>query len=117
MGDVVERYLECVGRTHDWDALRDCLTDDVVRIGPYGDAYEGKEAYVAFLTDLMPRLTGYEMHVDRVTYASDVAHAELSETVEVDGRATVTPEALVFDLEGDRIRRIQVFVQRSLCRR
>ena len=61
----------------------------------------------------MPRLPGYEMRVDRVTYSADrrTATVELSETVEVDGRPHKTPEALVFDLDGDQIRRIQVFIQ------
>jgi hypothetical protein len=65
----------------------------------------------------MPRLPGYEMRVDRVTYTRDerLAVVELTETVDVDGRRHPTPEALVFDLDADgalgRIRRIQVFVQ------
>jgi len=110
--DVVERYLECVARTHDWDTLRACLTDDVVRVGPYGDVYEGREAYVEFLAGLMPRLRGYDMHVDRIVYVGNVALAQLSETVEVDGRPTRTPEALVFDLAADgRIRRVEVYLQ------
>jgi hypothetical protein len=109
---IVERYLECVGRTHDWDALRGYLTENVVRVGPYRDRYEGRERYVAFLADLMPRLAGYEMRVDRVVYAGTVAVAELSETVEVDGERTVTPEALVFDLDDDgRIAGLAVYVQ------
>jgi ketosteroid isomerase-like protein len=110
---VVERYLDAI-TCHDWDAFAACLSDDgFERVGPWGDAYRGKTGYVAFISDLMPKLPGYEMRVDRVTYSADarVAVVELSETVEVDGRPHLTPEALVFDLEGDRIRRIQVFVQ------
>jgi ketosteroid isomerase-like protein len=110
---VVERYLDSI-IGHDWDALAACLTDDgFVRVGPYGDEYRDKAEYVAFIADLMPRLPGYEMRVDRVTYSADgaLAVAELSETVEVDGRPHRTPEALVFDLEGGRIHRVQVFVQ------
>ena len=65
----------------------------------------------------MPKLPGYEMRVDRVTYSADgrLAVVELTETVEVEGLPHPTPEALVFDLDGDRddarIRRIQVFIQ------
>jgi ketosteroid isomerase-like protein len=61
----------------------------------------------------MPKLPGYEMRVDRVTYSADgrTATVELSETVDVNGKPHRTPEALVFDLDGDRIRRIQVFTQ------
>ncbi|HUF85471.1 MAG TPA: nuclear transport factor 2 family protein, partial [Acidimicrobiia bacterium] len=99
--DVVERYLDAI-TSHDWDALRACVADDVVRVGPYMDRYEGREAYVAFIADTMPGLQGYEMRVDRVTYASDaLAYAELSETVEIDGKPVRTPEALVFELDRD----------------
>jgi hypothetical protein len=114
---VVERYLDAI-TGHDWDALAACLTDDgFTRIGPWGDEYTDKAEYVAFIADLMPKLPGYEMRVDRVAYVPDgrLAVAELTETVEVGGRPHVTPEALVFDLDGTggdaRIRRIQVFVQ------
>jgi ketosteroid isomerase-like protein len=110
---VVERYLEAI-IAHDWDAFAACLSDDgFERVGPWGDAYRDKAEYVAFIADLMPKLPGYEMRVDRVTYSGDarLAVVELTETVDVDGRRHPTPEALVFDLDGDRIRRIQVFVQ------
>jgi ketosteroid isomerase-like protein len=114
---VVERYLDAI-ISHDWDALAACLSDDgFVRVGPWGDEYPGKLQYVAFIADLMPRLPGYEMRIDRVTYSGDgrIAVVELSETVEVDGKPQRTPEALVFDLDGDRengrIGRIQVFIQ------
>jgi ketosteroid isomerase-like protein len=114
---VVERYLEAI-IAHDWDAFAACLSDGgFERVGPWGDAYRDKAEYVAFIADLMPKLPGYEMRVDRVTYSADerVAVVELSETVEVEGRPHRTPEALVFDLDGDgargRIRGIQVFIQ------
>ena len=113
MSGVVERYLDAI-IDHDWDALAACLADDVfTRVGPWGDEYPDKAQYVAFIADLMPKLPGYEMRVDRVTYSDDrrVATVELTETVDVDGHPHPTPEALVFDLDGDRIRRIQVFFQ------
>jgi ketosteroid isomerase-like protein len=114
---VVERYLDAI-MGHDWNVLAACLSDDgFSRVGPWGDEYGDKAEYVAFISDLMPRLPGYEMRVDRVAYAADerLAIVELTETVDVDGRRHPTPEALVFDLDGDgaqgRIRRIQVFIQ------
>ena len=117
MTGVVERYLDAI-IGHDWDALAACLSDDgFSRVGPWGDEYPDKAGYVAFIAELMPKLPGYEMRVDRVTYAADepLATVELTETVDVDGRRHPTPEALVFDLDGDgahgRIRRIQVFIQ------
>ena len=112
-GGVVERYLDAVVG-HDWNALATCLSDDgFVRVGPWGDEYADKAEYVAFISGLMPKLPGYEMRIDRVTYAADgrTAAVELSETVELDGKPHRTPEALVFDLEGDRITRIQIFIQ------
>ncbi len=66
-----------------------------------------------FIADLMPKLKGYAMEVHRVTYASDVlAYAELTETVERDGKPMCTPEVLVFELDGDgRIARVDIFIQ------
>ncbi|HLX88589.1 MAG TPA: nuclear transport factor 2 family protein [Acidimicrobiales bacterium] len=112
MAGIVERYLDAVV-THDWEALASCLTEDVVRVGPFGDTYSPRDPYVAFLTDLMPSLGGYSMRVDRVVYAGDVAMAQLAETVELDGTPVETPESLVFDLAPDgRIARIGIYIQR-----
>ena len=111
---VVERYLDCI-RSHDWEGLAACLVPDVVRVGPFGDSYKGPE-YLAFITDLMPRLPGYDMRVDRVVYTGDgrAAFAELSETVTFEGSPHVTPEALVFDLDGDGlIAHIAIYIQRQ----
>ena len=105
---VVERFLECMV-AHDWDGMAGCLTDDVERVGPFSDTYRGKPAYVAFISDLMPQLGGYAMKVDRVVYAGTDAVAELTETVD----GSDTPEALVFDLDGDGcIARISIYIQR-----
>jgi predicted ester cyclase len=112
---VVEGYLEAVA-TQDWERLRAAVTDDVVREGPFGDVYTGVDGYVEFLSGLMPTLRGYAMDVARVTYVDDGrrAFAELSETVELDGAATVTPEVLVFDLNSDGlIGRIAIYTRRS----
>lgn len=114
-GDVVENYLAAVA-AQDWVRMRASVTDDVVRIGPYGDRYDGADAYVAFLSALMLTLPGYSMDVHRVTYVDNGrrAVAELSETVEVDGAPLVTPEVLLFDFDGDhRIARIEIFTRRS----
>ena len=108
---VVERYLQAIAG-HDWDALDACLADEFTRVGPYGDTYSSKPDYLAFISDLMPRLPGYAMEVTRVTYGDGVAYAELAETVTVDGRPRRTPECLTFDLADDgRITRVEVFIQ------
>lgn len=108
---VVEQYLRSL-TAHDWDTFAACLADDFVRVGPYGDTYPSKPEYLAFISDLMPRLPGYAMEITRVTYADQLAYAELTETVTVDGVDVRTPECLTFDLADDgRIARVEVFIQ------
>lgn len=109
----MEKYLHAVVG-HDWDALAGCLTQDVVRTGPFGDTYSPREPYVAFLAGLMPTLPGYAMDVERVVYAdAETAFAQLSETVEIDGQPVVTPETLVFELRNGLIARIRIYIQRQ----
>jgi ketosteroid isomerase-like protein len=112
MADIVARYLDAVA-SHDWDVVDECIADDIIRVGPYGDRYSGRDEYLAFIIDLMPKLPGYAMKLDRVTYVSDArVYAELSETVELDGKPMRTPEVLVFELNSDgRIARVDVFIQ------
>jgi ketosteroid isomerase-like protein len=112
MVGTVERYLDAIA-SHDWDVVDECVADDIVRVGPYGDHYAGRGDYMAFIADLMPKLHGYLMEVHRVTYAGDArVYAELSETVELEGKPMRTPEVLVFELDGDdRIARVDVFIQ------
>jgi len=98
---------------HDWDGMATCLADDVVRVGPFGDTYSGKGPYVEFLSALMPTLEGYAMRIDRVVGEGSFAAVELTETVEIDGKPIVTPEALVFDLDQDGlIAHIAIYIQR-----
>jgi ketosteroid isomerase-like protein len=77
---VVRRYLTAVA-TQDWVAFSDCLTEDVRRIGPFGDVYEGRDVYLQFLRRLMPTLAGYHMDVGRIVSMVDgrVVVAELCE--------------------------------------
>lgn len=112
---LVKRFLDAMA-AHDWQAMADCVTDDVERVGPFGDAHLGREEYVRFISGLLPTLAGYSMDVARVVVSADerVVVAELSETVELDGRPVVTQEALVFDLDGtaQQIGHIRIYVQR-----
>jgi hypothetical protein len=112
VADIIERYLYAIA-SHDWDVVDACVADDIVRVGPYGDRYAGRDEYMAYIADLMPKLTGYAMDVHRVSYVSEaLAFAELSETVELDGTPTVTSEVLVFALDDDRrITRVDIFIQ------
>jgi ketosteroid isomerase-like protein len=92
VADIVARYLHAIA-SQDWDVVGECIADDIVRVGPYGDRYA--------------------MTLGRVTYASDaLAYVELSETVDVDGKPMRTPEVLVFELGADgRIARVEVYIQ------
>ncbi|HYZ68305.1 MAG TPA: nuclear transport factor 2 family protein [Mycobacterium sp.] len=112
MAGIVERYLHAIA-AQDWDVVDECITDDIVRVGPYGDRFVGRDVYLAYIAELMPKLAGYTMKLDRVTYAADrLAFAELRETVEVEGKRTVTQEVLVFELGADgRIARVEIYIQ------
>jgi SnoaL-like domain len=112
MTDVIERYLHAVA-SHDWGVVNKCIADGIVRVGAYGDRYSGRDDYMAYLTDLMPKLNGYSMAIDRVTYASEtLGFAELSEMVSFDGTPHRTAEVLVFALDGGgRIARVDIFIQ------
>ena len=109
---IVQRYLDAMVR-HDWDAMAACLSDDVVRVGPFGDTYTPKAPYIAFLADLMPKLPGYSMRVDRLIDAGFTVVVELNETVDIEGTPIVTPESLVVDLDdAGLIRHIAIYIQR-----
>ena len=111
---VVRAYLEAVA-CQDWDTARDLLSDDVSRIGPFGDTYTGSAPYLEYLIAVMSSLRGYRMDIERVIEGSGTrtAVAELTETVEMDGAAVVTPEVLIFDLDDDDdvIRSIRIYIR------
>jgi ketosteroid isomerase-like protein len=110
---VVARYLEAVSSL-DWETAEGCLAEDVLRVGPFGDTYRGKAAYLEFLRNLMPTLQGYRMDLGPVIEANAgaTAVAELTETVTLDGKTVVTPECLVFQLDSaGRIVEIRIYIQ------
>jgi len=112
---VIERFLEAMV-THDWREVGACVAPDVVRVGPYGDTYRGRQSYVAFLAGTLPSLPGYRMQLDRVTYAAGgtLGFAELSETVTVDGAPLTTPESLVFEIgPSGLIESVSVYVKHT----
>jgi ketosteroid isomerase-like protein len=112
MPNIVERYLKAVVE-HDWVSLGECMTEDVVRIGPFGDTFTPKKPYIEFLEKLMPSLEGYSMEVERIIDAGSVILAELTETVEMGGKVHVTPESLVFDIDQDGlITKVDIFIKR-----
>ena len=107
---VVERFLAAM-RGRDWDAMGKCLADDVVRVGPFGDEYRGRDDYVRFIAALLPTLPNYEMTVRRVVAGDDgcAVSVRLAERV----GDTLTEEALLFDLADDHITRIEIFIRRD----
>jgi hypothetical protein len=109
---VVERYLAAL-RAQDWEALASTLEPDVRRIGPYGDVYESREPYVAYLAEIFGTLAGYELAVARLVVARDVVVVELSETIDTSAGRRRTDEVVVFDLSaGGLIQRIGVYLRR-----
>lgn len=115
--EVLDRYFESL-RSHDWEVLADCLAPDVHRTGPYLDVVKGREAYVAFLSGVMPTLRNYTLKVNRVRPLGDgEVLVELSETLDVEGASTEFPEALVFGFADDgRIARVDVYIKQPPSR-
>jgi hypothetical protein len=111
--EVVERYFSSM-IAHDWGGLRACLADDFSRDGPYAEhAWRGPDEYVAFVRGLLPGLKRHGVEVTRVTGDGKVVHAELTETVELEGRQSTVRISNAFDIADDgRIRHVEVFVRR-----
>ena len=111
-GEIVRRYLDAVASS-DWSAAEACLAPEVVRVGPFGDTYSGREPYLDFLREVMPTLPGYAMAIRRVVAADSVVIVELSEAITIDDTKTVTEECLVFDLDGAGcVIHIAIYIQR-----
>ena len=110
--DVVQRYLAGLA-AHDWHSVAATLAPDVVRMGPYGDAYQGRDSYATFLEETVSALGGYQLDVDRVLAAGPAVTVELRETVD-DGDARLeTSEAVVFDTATGLISRVAVYLRTS----
>ena len=70
---VLDRYFEAL-RRQDWESLAACLAEDVHRTGPYRDEVRGREAYVAFLSKVIPSLRDYDLVVSQAhAIGSDAA--------------------------------------------
>ena len=112
MNDVLERYFAAL-RAHDWRALAETLAPDVHRTGPYCDEVRGRDAYVAFLADVIAKLPGYALDVARIrSLAGGGAIAEIAETIDRDGARFRTPEALLFEFDAaGRIARVDVYIK------
>ena len=109
---VLDQYFEAL-RTQDWESLAPCLAEDVHRTGPYLDVVRGRQAYVEFLSGVIPTLRNYELRVRRVRKLdADSAVVELSEIVDVGGVRTEFPEVLLFEFdEVGSIVRIDIYIK------
>jgi ketosteroid isomerase-like protein len=112
-GDAVQRYLDAL-RRGDWDALRSTLAPDVRRIGPYGDDFDEREAYVDFLRTTLQSLSGYELGVERTLAHGTAVAVELHETVDAPPGRLRTDEVVVFDAPGGVITRVAVYLRKSV---
>ncbi len=110
--DVVERYLAGLA-VHDWAAVAATLADDIERMGPYRDAYRGRDEYAAFLEGTITALEGYQLDVDRIHAAGAVVTVELRETVDDGDDRLETSEAVVFDTADGHIVKVAVYLQTS----
>lgn len=110
--DTVGGYLAAL-RAQDWDALREHLAPDVVRHGPYGDDFTGRDAYVSHLAEIFATLGDYELDVHRRFGDATRTCVELAETATVGELRLRTEEAIVFSVADGRITEVRVFLQRS----
>lgn len=110
--DAVDRYLSGLG-DRDWTAVANTLAPDVERMGPYRDAYTGRDAYMNFLSETVDSLSGYQLDIDRAQGNAGVVTVELRETVDDGDGRLETCEAVVFDTAAGLITRIAVYLQTS----
>jgi ketosteroid isomerase-like protein len=110
---TVTRFFDRMG-AFDWEAMAACVAEDVTRVGPFRDVKTGRDDYRDFLAATIEALDGYRLDVQRIWSDGERAVAQLSETLNVDGRARRTDEAIVLDLGPDGlIHRVEVYLQRA----
>ena len=110
---TVTRFFDRMAAS-DWDAMAACVAEDVTRVGPFRDSKSGRDDYRDFLATTIGALDGYVLDVQRIWSDGERAVAQLSETLNVDGRARRTDEAIVLDVGPDGlITRVEVYLQRA----
>ena len=110
---LIRQYLHALAHA-DWELVRGTLAPDVVRLGPYGDDYDDRDQYVAFLERTFAWLHNYEMEIARVWGSDTQVCAELAETATIDGSRLRTDEAIVFDVLDLQIARVQIFLRQPV---
>jgi hypothetical protein len=114
VSDAVQRFIDCLS-AQDWDGFAATMTEDVERLGPYGDVVSPRAKYVAFLQSVVPKHPNYGLAARRLTRSPDqrVAVAEVTETLTVGGAPVSYPEVLVFDVgDAGLITRVAVYTMR-----
>ena len=110
---VATRFFDRMG-AFDWDAMAECVAEDITRVGPFRDVKTGRDDYRAFLAETIEALDGYVLAVQRIWSDGERAVAQLSETLNVAGRPRRTDEAIVLDIGADGlIHRVEVYLQRG----
>jgi len=112
-GALAERYLRAIA-AQDWATVEACVAPDVARLGPYGDDFEERGAYLGFLQRTMPSLPGYRLDIDTVTeVGGERVFVELRETVVLDGVPLLTHECLVLDVVDGRVARVAIYIRQD----
>ena len=110
---TVARFFDRMG-AFDWDAMAECVAEDITRVGPFRDVKVGRQDYRDFLAATIEALDGYRLDVQRIWSDGEHAVAQVSETLNVEGRPRRTDEAIVLEVGADGlIQRVEVYLQRA----
>jgi len=98
--ETVARYFSCL-TAREWSRLGTVLSEEVVRIGPFGDRLSGREAYLDFLRGTVP--TEYGNDVARIIGAPDgsAAFATVTEHLRYGEQEFHLDEAYAFELDNE----------------
>jgi ketosteroid isomerase-like protein len=109
---TIARYFDAMDR-HDWATLRDCLSDQFSRVGPYEvHEWSDPDSYVVFLRELLPTIKGQHVEITEAIEEGPSVQVNATETIEVDGASHSVRVAATFHMEPDtRIGQIEVFVR------
>ena len=107
--EPVAAYFKAVN-TQDWDALAAVFTADA-EIHPVGSrTRRGRDDVLAYYPTVLAGFADHEDIVHRAHVAGEVVTAEIRFTGRTHEGASVSFDAVdVFDLDGDRIRRISLW--------
>jgi ketosteroid isomerase-like protein len=116
--EIVERAIAAVN-DQDLDAYLACCTDDVELTTPLdglAGVYQGAEGVRRFFSELGDATPDFKIEIEHLTPvgASRVlAFMRVTATGRSTGIPTATDTGNIYDVEGGRIRRIRIFVDRD----